>query len=149
MAYRTVLARQAGQSAEQNRPGYGYHRKEGTMYGYRARIGYTSPPSATEVFPYEFYRMVPRGARLRSQGDLLAHGFPTASFATGLRGRRAPQTTAVLLPHDPVLAAFSRMPGAGSSLCWPRAAQHEPAAGLAVASACGSYRSWWRTHSIL
>jgi len=34
------------------------------MYGYRARIGYTSPPSATEVFPYEFYRMVPRGVTL-------------------------------------------------------------------------------------
>lgn len=34
------------------------------MYGYRARIGYTSPPSATEVFPYEFYRIVPRGVTL-------------------------------------------------------------------------------------
>ena len=26
------------------------------MYGHRARIGYTSPPVLTEVFPYEFYR---------------------------------------------------------------------------------------------
>jgi maleate isomerase len=34
------------------------------MYGYRARIGYTSPPAATEVFPYEFYRIVPRGVTL-------------------------------------------------------------------------------------
>lgn len=34
------------------------------MYGYRARIGYTSPPVATEVFPYEFYRVVPKGVTL-------------------------------------------------------------------------------------
>jgi maleate isomerase len=34
------------------------------MYGYRARIGYTSPPVVTEVFPYEFYQMVPKGVTL-------------------------------------------------------------------------------------
>ena len=34
------------------------------MHGYRARIGYTSPMAATEVFPYEFYRMVPKGVTL-------------------------------------------------------------------------------------
>jgi len=34
------------------------------MYGYRARIGYTSPPATTEVFPYEFYRIVPDGVTL-------------------------------------------------------------------------------------
>ena len=34
------------------------------MYGYRARIGYTSPPAATEVFPYEFYRIVSDGVTL-------------------------------------------------------------------------------------
>jgi arylmalonate decarboxylase len=34
------------------------------IYGYRARIGYTSPPAATEVFPFEFYRMVPEGVSL-------------------------------------------------------------------------------------
>ncbi|MCZ6496825.1 MAG: hypothetical protein O6924_11690 [Alphaproteobacteria bacterium] len=34
------------------------------MYGHRARIGYTSPPSATEVFPYEFYKIVPDGVTL-------------------------------------------------------------------------------------
>jgi maleate isomerase len=34
------------------------------MYGYRARIGYTSPLSATEVFPYEFYEVVPKGVTL-------------------------------------------------------------------------------------
>lgn len=34
------------------------------MYGSRARIGYTSPPFLTETFPYEFYRLVPRGVTL-------------------------------------------------------------------------------------
>src|SRR5258705_13147026 len=34
------------------------------MYGYRARIGYTSPPLTTEVFPYEFYKIVPDGVTL-------------------------------------------------------------------------------------
>ena len=34
------------------------------MYGYRARIGYTSPPASTEVFPYEFYSVVPKGVTL-------------------------------------------------------------------------------------
>ncbi len=34
------------------------------MYGHRARIGYTSPPATTEVFPFEFYRIVPDGVTL-------------------------------------------------------------------------------------
>ena len=34
------------------------------MYGHRARIGYTSPPLTTEVFPYEFYQIVPKGVSL-------------------------------------------------------------------------------------
>ena len=34
------------------------------MYGSRARIGYTSPPAATEVFPYEFYLVAPKGVSL-------------------------------------------------------------------------------------
>ena len=34
------------------------------MYGHRARIGYTSPPRTTEVFPFEFYRIVPDGVTL-------------------------------------------------------------------------------------
>ncbi len=35
-----------------------------TPYGWRARIGYTSPPLTTEVFPYEFYKLVPDGVSL-------------------------------------------------------------------------------------
>ncbi|MEE8332977.1 MAG: hypothetical protein V3R85_03940 [Alphaproteobacteria bacterium] len=34
------------------------------MYGHRARIGYTSPPATTEVFPFEFYKIVPDGVTL-------------------------------------------------------------------------------------
>src|SRR5256886_7154027 len=34
------------------------------MYGHRARIGYSSPPLTTEVFPYEFYKIVPAGVTL-------------------------------------------------------------------------------------
>ena len=34
------------------------------IYGYRARIGYTSPPLVTEVFPYEFYKIAPAGVTL-------------------------------------------------------------------------------------
>src|SRR5215469_653436 len=37
---------------------------EGAAYGHRARIGYTSPPLTTEVFPYEFYKLVPDGVTL-------------------------------------------------------------------------------------
>jgi maleate isomerase len=34
------------------------------IYGHRARVGYTSPPLATEIFPYEFYKIVPPGVTL-------------------------------------------------------------------------------------
>jgi maleate isomerase len=34
------------------------------IYGHRARIGYTSPPLVTEVFPYEFYKIAPPGVTL-------------------------------------------------------------------------------------
>jgi len=38
--------------------------KNDGMYGYRARIGYTSPPLTTEVFTYEFYKVMPDGVTL-------------------------------------------------------------------------------------
>jgi len=34
------------------------------IYGHRARIGYVCPPSIAEVFPYEFYKIVPAGVTL-------------------------------------------------------------------------------------
>jgi maleate cis-trans isomerase len=34
------------------------------MYGYRARIGYCSPPMVTETFCQEFYQMAPKGVTL-------------------------------------------------------------------------------------
>ena len=33
-------------------------------YGHRARIGYTCPPLIAEIFPCEFYRLVPDGVTL-------------------------------------------------------------------------------------
>jgi maleate isomerase len=33
-------------------------------YGHRARIGYTCPPLSAEIFPYEFYKLVPAGVTL-------------------------------------------------------------------------------------
>jgi maleate isomerase len=39
-----------------------FHRQG--IYGHRARIGYTSPPFTTEVFPYEFYKIAPDGVTL-------------------------------------------------------------------------------------
>ncbi len=40
------------------------HASDRKGYGHRARIGYTSPPVTTEVFPYEFYKLVPDGVTL-------------------------------------------------------------------------------------
>ena len=34
------------------------------MYGYRARIGYCSPPYVTETFCTEWYMMAPKGVTL-------------------------------------------------------------------------------------
>src|SRR5262249_2696238 len=34
------------------------------IYGHRARIGYTCPPLSAEIFPYEFYKLVPTGVTL-------------------------------------------------------------------------------------
>src|SRR2546426_1026918 len=34
------------------------------MYGHRARIAYTAPPRIIEIFPYEFYKIVPPGVTL-------------------------------------------------------------------------------------
>src|SRR5262249_20266873 len=34
------------------------------IYGHRARIGYPCPPLSAEVFPYEFYKLVPAGVTL-------------------------------------------------------------------------------------
>src|SRR5262245_36775630 len=43
------------------------HRQPSTrsdIYGHRARIGYTCPPLSAEIFPYEFYKLVPAGVTL-------------------------------------------------------------------------------------
>jgi maleate isomerase len=35
-----------------------------SIYGHRARIGYTCPPLSAEIFPYEFYKLAPDGVTL-------------------------------------------------------------------------------------
>ncbi|HTE83713.1 MAG TPA: hypothetical protein VK821_03200 [Dehalococcoidia bacterium] len=51
------------------------------MYGYRARIGYTSPPIVTEVFPYEFYKMAPAGVTLVLTTLMVARHTPESGEA--------------------------------------------------------------------
>jgi maleate isomerase len=62
------------------------------IYGYRARIGYTCPPLSAEIFPYEFYKVVPAGVTLvlttltvveRSEGEV------DQAYAMSLRAARA------------------------------------------------------------
>lgn len=50
------------------------------MYGYRARIGYCSPPFVTEVFAYEFYKMVPEGVTLMITTLEVGHEYTKAVF---------------------------------------------------------------------
>jgi maleate isomerase len=64
------------------------------MYGYRARIGYTSPPLVTEVFPYEFYKMAPPGVTLALTTLMVAEhtvdsGEADESWRHALRAARA------------------------------------------------------------
>lgn len=50
------------------------------MYGYRARIGYCSPPFVTEDFCYEFYKMAPAGVTLMvTTLAIKAHGVNKAT----------------------------------------------------------------------
>jgi maleate isomerase len=61
------------------------------IYGSRARIGYTCPPLCAEVFPYEFYELVPAGVTLvittltvieRSKGEV------EQAYETSMRAAR-------------------------------------------------------------
>ena len=69
---------------------------EGAVYGYRARIGYTCPPVIAEVFPYEFYKVVPEGvtlaittlAVLNATPDELQNSYDISLQAAKEMGRR-------------------------------------------------------------
>lgn len=52
-----------------------------SMYGHRTRIGYTSPPIVTEVFPYEFYKMAPPGVTLVLTTLMVARHTPESGEA--------------------------------------------------------------------
>ena len=51
------------------------------MYGHRARIGYCSPPFVTEVFAYEFYRIVPDGVTLMITTLEVGNEYTARSFS--------------------------------------------------------------------
>src|SRR5438067_12822188 len=64
------------------------------IYGTRARIGYTSPPLVTAVFPYEFYKMAPPGVTLALTTLMVAEhtaasGEAEESWNHSLRAARA------------------------------------------------------------
>ena len=46
------------------------------MYGTRARIGYTCPVYLAEIFPYDFYKMVPEGVTLVTATASVWQGTP-------------------------------------------------------------------------
>lgn len=70
------------------------------MYGYRARIGYCSPPFVTETFCYEFYKMAPEGV--------------TLMIATmEIRTRTKEEVTAT---HERSLEAAKYMAGSGADV---------------------------------
>ena len=46
------------------------------MYGTRARIGYTCPVFLAEIFPYDFYKMVPEGVTLVTATASVWEGTP-------------------------------------------------------------------------
>ena len=46
------------------------------MYGTRARIGYTCPVYLAEIFPYDFYKMVPEGVTLVTATASVWEGTP-------------------------------------------------------------------------
>lgn len=63
----------------QNRTGTGSSMvpsSEKLMYGGRARIGYACPVAVAEVFPYDFYQIVPPGVALVTSTASVWHGTP-------------------------------------------------------------------------
>ncbi len=80
-------------------------------YGYRARIGYTSPPLTSEIFPYEFYKLAPDGVTLLLTSlDVWEHSGTELedSYTRTLRAAKAmgeAQASLIILGGGPVLGA--------------------------------------------
>jgi maleate cis-trans isomerase len=80
-------------------------------YGHRARIGYTSPPLTSEIFPYEFYKLVPEGVTLLLTSlDVWEHSGPELqdSYARTIRAAGAmgqAEADLIILGGGPVLGA--------------------------------------------
>lgn len=82
------------------------------MYGTRARIGYTSPLLVSEIFPYEFYQLVPSGVTLAlTTLDVWGRGTGTKLQDSYDRALRAGEAMAeagvdlIILGGVPVLAS--------------------------------------------
>lgn len=63
-------------------------------YGYRARIGYTCPVFLAEIFPYDFYRMVPDGVSLLLATMSVWEGTPEEMRLSAQQSMRAAQEMA-------------------------------------------------------
>lgn len=78
------------------------------IYGHRARIGYTSPPLVTEVFPLEFYRIAPKGVTLMITTLAITTRSPEEvekSYAASLHAAKAMATAGaslVMLGGNPI-----------------------------------------------
>lgn len=79
------------------------------MYGHRARIGYCSPPFVTEVFAYEFYRIVPDGVTLMITTLEVGNEYTTQAFSgsqerslAAARAMAAAGASVVILGGNPV-----------------------------------------------
>jgi hypothetical protein len=73
------------------------------MYGHRARIGYTSPPLTTEVFPYEFYKIVPEGVTHHQKTERTrSKKKTTVSGTTETKARKRRQEGSQARPRQPL-----------------------------------------------
>jgi maleate isomerase len=72
-------------------------------YGSRARIGYTCPIYLAEVFPYDFYRVVPDGVTLVTATASVWEGTPAEMAESARQARRAAVAMAKAGCHAVVL----------------------------------------------
>ena len=109
------------------------------MYGTRARIGYTSPPLVSEIFPYEFYQMAPEGVGLAlATLDVWEHTVDelNGSYHRTVRAARAmgeARIDLIVLGGVPVLSSK----GAGNIASFARSVEEET--GIPVTTAPEAY----------
>lgn len=110
------------------------------MYGTRARIGYTSPPLVSEIFPYEFYCIAPEGVGLAlATLDVWEHTADEldGSYQRTVRAARAmgeARIDLIVLGGVPVLSSQ----GAGNIGSFAKSVEDET--GIPVTTAPDAYR---------